>query len=125
MQCLSQMKITAAVVACVFLAGCGGGKMMCTGPGPACNNGSPLQSVTVTSPSKTLDVGATMQFAAAGHYQDGSTVDVTSGVLWATDSQIALISPQGLAIGELPGTVNVTAGAGPITGFESVTVSVP
>jgi hypothetical protein len=119
---LSDMKTIIAVLACVFLAACGGGKMTCTGPAPACNNGSLLQSITVSSPSKTLDVGTIMQFTATGHYQNGSMVNITSGVLWSTDSQVALIDPQGLAIGQVPGTVNITAGAGPITGFETVTV---
>jgi hypothetical protein len=63
-----------------------------------------------------------MQFTATGHYQNGSMVNITTGVLWSTDSQVALIDPQGLAIGQVPGTVNVTAGAGPTTGFETVTV---
>lgn len=119
---VSNMKTIIAVLACVFFAACGGGKMTCTGPPPACNNGSQLQSVTVTSPSKTLIVGATMQFTATGHYQNGSTVNITSGVLWSADSQVALIDPLGLAIGQTPGTVSVTAGAGSITGFETVTV---
>jgi hypothetical protein len=119
---LLHIKAIIAVLACVFLAACGGGRMTCTGPAPACNSGSLLQSVTVSSPSKTLNIGAIMQFTATGHYQNGSTVNITSGVLWSTDSQVALIGPQGLAIGQFPGTVNVSAGAGPITGFETVTV---
>jgi hypothetical protein len=121
---LVQMKATTiAILACVFLFACGGGsKMMCTGPTPACNNGSPLQSIAVSSPNKTLNVGTTMQFTAVGNYQGGSKVDITSAVLWSTDSQVALISPQGLAFGQFPGSVNVTASAGSITGFEAITV---
>ena len=113
------------VLACLFLAACGGGGM-CTGPTAACNNGSPLKSLTVSSPSTSLTVGATMQFTAMGHYKNGSMVDITGGVLWSTDSaQVAVIEPHGLAIGEGAGMANITAGAGPITGFESVTVSAP
>jgi hypothetical protein len=119
------MKTIIAVLSCVFLAACGGGRMTCVGPAPACNNGSPLQSVTVSSPSKTLIVGATLQFTAMGHYQNGSTANITNSVLWSADSPIALITSQGLALGEFPGIVNITAGAGPITGFESVTISMP
>jgi hypothetical protein len=117
-----EMKASFAILACVLLSACGGGKTMCTGPTPACNKGSLLQSVAVSSPNNTLNVGTTMQFTAVGHYQSGSMADITSGVLWSTDSQVALISPQGLALGEFPGTVNVTAAAGPITGFETVAV---
>ena len=64
-----------------------------------------------------------MQFAATGHYRNGSTADITTEVLWSTDDAlIVLIGLNGVAIGENPGTVNVTAGAGSITGFEVVTV---
>jgi hypothetical protein len=65
-----------------------------------------------------------MQFAATGHYRNGSSANITTEVLWSTDdSLIILIDLAGLALGENPGTVNVTAGAGSITGFERVTVS--
>jgi trimeric autotransporter adhesin len=64
-----------------------------------------------------------MQFSATGHYHNGSTADITTVVLWSTDnSLIVLIGLNGVAIGVNPGTINVTAGAGSITGFESVTV---
>lgn len=64
-----------------------------------------------------------MQFVATGHYKNGSTVDITDGVLWSTDNpEIALIGISGIALGQNPGTVNVTAGAGSITGFERVSV---
>lgn len=64
-----------------------------------------------------------MQFIATGHYKNGSTLDITDSVQWSTDApQVALIGITGVAIGENPGTVNVTAGAGSITGFETVSV---
>jgi hypothetical protein len=63
-----------------------------------------------------------MQFTATGRYENSSTADITNGVLWSADSQVALISPGGVALGQQAGTVNITAGAGPITGFETVTV---
>ncbi len=64
-----------------------------------------------------------MQFIATGHYKNGSTVDITDGVQWSTDApQVALIGITGIALGQNPGTVNVTAGAGSVTGFETVSV---
>jgi hypothetical protein len=111
------------LLACLGLAGCGSSAKQCTGPLPLCNNGSPIQSVAVSSPSATLDIGALMQFSATGHYRNGSTADITTVVLWSTDDAlIVLIGLNGVAMGENPGTINVTAGAGSITGFESVTV---
>lgn len=89
-----------------------------------CNNGSPLESVTVSSKATTLGVGLTMQFTATGKYDNGSTLNITDGALWSTDEPlIALVGLNGVAIGENPGTVNVTAGAGSITGFELITVA--
>jgi Bacterial Ig-like domain (group 2) len=74
----------------------------------------------------TLSVGAFMQFTATGHYRNGSTADITNQVLWSVDSpQIAIISDQGLVVGEQPGTVNVAAGAGSITAFEVLMVTNP
>jgi hypothetical protein len=115
---------TIFLLACLdLLAGCGSSSKQCVGPLPLCNNGSTIQSVAVSSPSTTLGVDATMQFAATGHYRNGSTADITTEVLWSTDDAlIVLIGLNGVAIGENPGTVNVTAGAGSITGFEVVTV---
>lgn len=64
-----------------------------------------------------------MQFTATGHYKNGSMLDITDSVQWSTDNPaVALIGITGIALGENPGTVNVTAGAGSITGFETVSV---
>lgn len=66
----------------------------------------------------------TLQFTATGHYKNGSTLDITDSVLWSTDDPaVALIGITGVALGENPGTVNVTAGAGSIIGFETVSVT--
>ena len=64
-----------------------------------------------------------MQFTATGHYKNGSTLGITDSVQWSTDApEVALIGITGIALGENPGTANVTAGAGSITGFETVSV---
>jgi len=117
------MKKLLLALAILPLAACGSGAKPCTGLAPACNAGSPLQSVAVSSPATSLTVGLPVQFAATGHYQNGSTLDITDGVSWSTDSpEIALIGITGIAIGQNPGTVNVTATAGSINGSETVTV---
>jgi hypothetical protein len=98
--------------------------MTCTGSLPACNSGSLLQSITVSSPATTLIVNGVMQFTATGHYRNGSTANITSAALWSTDSPlVALISQGGVALGVQPGSVTITAGAGSITGFELVTIT--
>lgn len=118
------MKKLLLVLAILPAAACGSSQKACTSLAPACNAGSPLQSVSVSSPATSLAVSLTMQFTATGHYQNGSTLDVTDGVSWSTDSpEVALIGITGIAIGENAGTVNVTATAGSISGSEAVTVN--
>jgi len=83
---------TIFLLACLdLLAGCGSSSKQCVGPLPLCNNGSTIQSVAVSSPSTTLGVDATMQFAATGHYRNGSTADITTEVLWSTDDALIVL----------------------------------
>jgi len=70
-----------------------------------------LSSIAITpaSPSN-LAVQSTQQFTATGTYSDGTTVDLTSEVTWASsDTTIATIDATGLATGILNGNTNITA----------------
>jgi len=44
--------------------------------------GTTLQSITVSSASPSVDVGATQQFTATGNFSDGSTRDLTGAAQW-------------------------------------------
>jgi hypothetical protein len=70
-----------------------------------------LSSIAVTPASPTsLVVGSTQQFIATGTYSDGSTMDISSQVTWASDTTgTATISSTGLATGVAAGTANITA----------------
>jgi uncharacterized protein YjdB len=70
-----------------------------------------LSSIAVTPASLTsLVVGSTQQFIATGTYSDGSTIDISSQVTWASDATgTATISSTGLATGVAAGTTNITA----------------
>jgi len=70
-----------------------------------------LSSIAVTPASPaSLVVGSTQQFIATGTYSDGSTVDISSQVTWASDTTtIATISSTGLATGVAAGTANIRA----------------
>jgi hypothetical protein len=58
-----------------------------SGTGAGSGTGSPvLQSISVGPTSASISVGATQQFTATGHYSDGSTQTLASGVTWSSSS---------------------------------------
>jgi len=70
-----------------------------------------LSSIAVAPASPaSLVVGSTLQFIATGTYSDGSTMDISSQVTWASNTiGTATISSTGLATGVAAGTANITA----------------
>ena len=69
-----------------------------------------LQSITVTPDTATIEVDVTQQYTAEGTYSDGSTLDITSSVNWASsDTGVAIIDSTGLATGVGEGTTTITA----------------
>ena len=70
-----------------------------------------LSSIAVTPASPaSLVVGSTQQFIATGTYSDGSIVDITSQVTWASDTTgIVTISSTGLVTGVAAGTADIRA----------------
>ncbi len=93
---------------------------------------SPLASITVTpSPSTlppTIPEGVSMQFAAIGVFQNGSTQNLTTNVIWTSDQPaIATVSNavglQGIGTGVAVGSATISATFAGITGSEPVTVT--
>ena len=98
--------------------------------GTACS----AKVTTITTPAKTLFqititpastaslvVGSSEQFTAKGTYSDGSTVDITSQVIWScSNDTFATINPNGLTTADASGTANITAS---LTGIVSPPVS--
>ena len=70
-----------------------------------------LVSIAVQPPSVNLDVTATQAFSAWGTYQDGTRSQITSGVVWTSDSPSVTINSGGTATG-----VSVTTSSATITG---------
>lgn len=70
-----------------------------------------LQSIAVTPNPFSVAVGATLQFAALGTFQDGTVLDITRQVGWSIPPPrgIATISHTGLLTGTSAGSVTVTA----------------
>jgi len=74
-----------------------------------------LTSVAVSPASPSVAAGLTQQFTATGTYADGSTADITTQVLWASDTPaVATISSAGLATGVAVGTAQITATMGAV-----------
>src|SRR4051812_18950974 len=74
-----------------------------------CSNTSPF---TIAPRQRTIAIGATVQFSAAGLRCEGDVGDVTASVVWATsDPRIAQFSTMtpGLLTGLSKGGVTVTA----------------
>lgn len=93
--------IVMAVLAYAGAMSCGGGT-------------SALVSIAVTPATPSIAAGATQQFTATGTRADGSTVDITATVTWASsDAAVAgFLTPdvdKGLATGIAAGTATITA----------------
>jgi hypothetical protein len=82
-----------------------------------------LVSIAVTPANPSIAKGNTQQFTATGTYTDGSTLDVTGSVTWASATAgVATISSGGLATGATQGTSQISATSGTVTGTTILTV---
>ena len=83
-----------------------------------------LTSIAITPANPSIAKGTTQQFHATGTYSDGSTVDLTSSVAWASSNAgVASVSVSGLATGAGAGTAQISATAGAVTGATNLTVT--
>jgi len=83
-----------------------------------------LQSITVGPSNPGVFVGSSLQFAATGHYDDGSQKDITGSVTWASsDTSKATINSGGLASGVHGGSTSITATSGSVQGSANLTVT--
>src|SRR6266852_4839467 len=86
---------------------------------------SPLASIAVTPTNPTITIGTTQQFTATGTYQDGTTQNITSQVLWSASTSAVTITAGGLATGQSAGSATITAAQGSVTGSTTATVPMP
>ncbi|MCM2250451.1 MAG: Ig-like domain-containing protein, partial [Geothrix sp.] len=84
-----------------------------------------LTSITLTPSGPTLNVGASVDIQATGHFSDGTTVTpYDSSVTWtSSDPGAASVSASGLVSGVAAGTATITATQGAIQGSALVTVN--
>ncbi|MFC2072854.1 Ig-like domain-containing protein [Chloroflexota bacterium] len=85
-----------------------------------------LLSITITPKSPNpLPVGSVQDFKATGKYSDGSTIDITSQVTWASsDESVASMYPYGGAFARSEGITNITATLDDVTS-SAAKLSVP
>ena len=85
-----------------------------------------LTSIAVSPATVTLSAPATQQFTAVASYADGTTVDITREAAWSVfNSNVASVTPAGLASPLNAGTTAVTATFGGVSGNGSLTVPAP
>ncbi len=83
-----------------------------------------LSSIAVTPPTPSIQLALTQQLTATGAYSDGTHVDLSAQVTWASATPtVATVTSTGLATGLLPGTTVVTATLGAISGQTTLTTT--
>ena len=116
---MNRLWVFVAFVSIVALASCGGGSGSGGGKPPAV-----LQSIVVTPASPSVAAGLGVQFAAAGHYSDDSTRDLTRTVTWSSsNTNVATISSTGGATTKTTGSTTITATSSGISGTTTLTVT--
>ena len=82
-----------------------------------------LTLITMTPSSMSISVGPTQVFTATGTFGDGSSLDITGNVAWASSTtSVATINSAGVAQGVAPGTSTISASAAGVTGTAVLTV---
>lgn len=85
-----------------------------------------LTSIVVTATSDTVVVGMTQQLAATGHYENGTSADITNSVEWTSlYPDYATVDQNGLVTAGVTGPVNfnISATIGEIVDYFRIYVS--
>ena len=77
-----------------------------------------LTSLTVSPQTPTVAVGGTLQLTATGGYDDGSSKDISSSVIWLSETPTAATVSQngGLLTGVTAGSAVITASKAAVSG---------
>jgi len=82
-----------------------------------------LQSIAIQPPTPQILLTKTVNLQAFGVYDDGTRSQITSGVVWSSDSTNVTIDPNtGVATGAAVGPATITASAQAINGTANATV---
>jgi PKD repeat protein len=89
-------------------------------------NAASLTQITVSAPRTTIPKGISQQYSAVGSYSNGSSVNLTDLVTWASSApSIASVTEDGLATGVEPNAVpvQIIAVFGGLAGGANLTVN--
>ena len=110
----SQLSTLALIAGVVMLSSCAG---------YVHQDAPQLTKIDVSAASTTITVGTTQQFAATGHFTDGSTRDITASVAWSSQNPaVATIDAAGLATAKSAGSSAITGTSGSLASSISLTV---
>jgi len=83
-----------------------------------------LMSIAVTPANSSIALGTQQQFHATGTYSNGSTLDITNSVTWASSSSaVATISAAGLVTSKAIGQSTISATNSTVSGSTVLTVT--
>jgi hypothetical protein len=83
-----------------------------------------LTSITVAPGGLTLAPGMTQAYTATGHYSNGTSKNLTTAVTWSSAAPgVASVSGGGLAKAISPGSADIAATLGSVSGHTGITVS--
>lgn len=83
-----------------------------------------LTAIAITPLTPAIAIGATQQFTVSGSFSDGATRDVTAVSTFASATPAtASIAADGLALGKIAGTTQITATTGTLTASTVLTVN--
>jgi hypothetical protein len=83
-----------------------------------------LVSIAITPGNPSIALGTIQPFTAIGTYADGSTLDLTTSVIWSSSTpSVATANNSGLATSGSTGQTTITATAGSISGSSTLTVT--
>jgi hypothetical protein len=83
-----------------------------------------ITSIAVTPASISIALGYGEQFSATATFSDGSTQDITQSATWTSSvPAVAAVNTSGYAASIYPGSTNVSASSGSITGSAVLVVS--
>ena len=86
-----------------------------------------LVSIAVTPSNSTVSIGSSqiLSLTATGTYADGSTIDLSSQVNWASSNKSIANVVNALVVPVAPGSATITATLASLTGSATVTVNMP
>jgi uncharacterized protein YjdB len=83
-----------------------------------------IVSIAVTPANPSVALGTQQQFHATGTYSNGSTLDISNSVTWASSSSaVAIISSAGVATSKAVGQTTISAASGGVSGSTVLTVT--